>query len=200
MGVQKEAPLPFELGTYDTTGAFAHLLGREYVVEYRGKTAPTSPAPGGRLRKVKLCFNNSGATLLPQRLVQPQLTAGAYGYNVAGYSRLTAERVIGGIDEFLPSAGVPDQAYFWVVVKGPAKLLMPLSQVADIAVGDALVAITAATTGATTAGRVASQDLTGATALLAQQVQNLVGYALSAVSSSSTTNTPILVDLAGPTW
>lgn len=59
--------------------------------------------------------------------------------------------------------------------------------------GTVLVALTAATSGATTAGRVAPQDLTGATAALGLQVQNRLGYALSARTTAQT-NTTILVD------
>lgn len=53
-------------------------------------------------------------------------------------------------------------------------------------VGTILVALTAATSGSTTSGRPAPQDLTGATALLGNQIQNQIGTALSAKTTANT--------------
>ena len=63
---------------------------------------------------------------------------------------------------------------------------------ADVAAGGWVVALTAATSGATTAGRVAPQVLTGATAALAAMVQNRIGRALTAKTTANT-NADMLV-------
>ena len=60
---------------------------------------------------------------------------------------------MGVVDEYLPIAGVAVNDVFWVVVSGPTEVVAALSGTA-VAVGDRLAAITAATSGATTAGRV----------------------------------------------
>lgn len=79
---------------------------------------------------------------------------------------------------------------------GPTLVLNDIASGAGtvIAERDVLVALTAATSQATTAGRVAVQDLTGATALLGNAVQNAFGRALSARTTAET-NSSVLVDL-----
>jgi len=62
-------------------------------------------------------------------------------------------------------------------------------------VNDVIVALTAATSQATTAGRVAPQVLTGATALLGNQVQNRLGRAMSAKTTANTNNS-LLVNIS----
>jgi hypothetical protein len=83
-----------------------------------------------------------------------------------------------------------------VVMEGPAVILTDLAGADNnvLNVGTVVVALTGATSGATTAGRVAPQDLTGATALLADQIQNRIGYALTAKTTANT-NADVLVDV-----
>lgn len=140
--------------------------------------------------------NKAAAAILPKFLVTLQRTAGNYTGCVDGYATTTADDDAYPVDEFLPSAGCPVNDICWVVIEGPAVCVTDLAGGADnlIPVGTRLVALTAATSGATTAGRVKPQDLTGATALLGNEVMNRLGRALSAKTTGQT-NGDVLVDI-----
>jgi hypothetical protein len=146
---------------------------------------------------VMLVRNAAAAALLPGRLVT--WAAGYYKKRVDGYARTDAAVVAGVVDPYLPSAGVRVGDLFWLCLRGPTYCKTPLSAGASnlIPEGTVLVALTGATSGATTSGRVAPQDLTGATAVLGGQLQNKVGVALSAKTTANT-NVDILVDLQLP--
>lgn len=142
-----------------------------------------------------ILVRNVGATaLLPGYAVT--FAAGYRGKRVDGYARTTAVSVAGIVDDQLPSGGVAVGDLFWLMVKGPALLKTSLAGNAEnvIAEGGVLVALTAATSGATTAGRVNAQLLTGATQPLADQIQNRIGVAMSAKTTANT-NANVLVDL-----
>lgn len=191
----RDESLPFERGTVQADG-FAHLLGKTYYhedINYASSAPGAKPRRSGKYVKVMLCKNSSGFALLPKRLGAPSTTAGESGV-IKGYARLTADPGL-PIDEFIPSAGVPDGYYFWCVVAGPAVVLTSLSDLAaDVGVGDRLVAITGATSGATTSGRLSKIDLTGATAVLAAQILNFIGTAMTARTTQNT-NSDLLVDV-----
>lgn len=164
-------------------------------------TGTTTGAKGARTNRPVKCMvvrNVGAAALLPKRLVTFQ-TAGTDGRFIAGrvdgYATTTAAEGY-PVDEYLPSAGVPVNDLFYVVIDGPATVLTDIASGANnvINVGTVLVALTAATSGATTAGRVAPQDLTGATSPLALQVQNRLGRAMSARTTANT-NSDVLVDV-----
>jgi hypothetical protein len=174
----KHESLPFERGQTASTGlatvdatVLDNLEGQEYVVDDvdpadgRHPHRPARP-PAARAQQV------SGIALLPKRLVSFKDRGRVYGSRVDGYADTTAEHSY-PVDEYLPSTGVADSDLFYIVVEGPALVLTDLAGGANnvLNVGDVVVALTAATSGATTAGRVAPQDLTGATALLANQVR-----------------------------
>lgn len=144
-----------------------------------------------------LVRNAGAANLLPGRMVT--WAAGYYKRRVDGYSRLTATVVAGVVDPYGPAAGFRVGDLFWMAFKGPSYLKTDLAGGANnlLPEGTVLVALTGATSGATTAGRVAPQDLTGATAVLGAQLQNKVGVALSARTTANT-NADILVDLQLP--
>ena len=137
--------------------------------------------------------NTSGFTLLPKRLVAWE--AGYEGKRVAGYARTTSERVAGVVDEHLSSAGVRDEDVFWLQVSGPTMCLMPVGATIDVAAGDFMECLTAATTNCTTAGRPRPLPVTSNQTEIKAQILNTIGRAMSAVSSSST-NTNVLVDLS----
>jgi hypothetical protein len=150
-------------------------------------------------RKVRcrIVRNASGIALLPKRVVRFKNTAGNDRVGqVDGYTTTTAADFAGVVDEWLPSAGVPANDLFYIVIEGPTRTLTDIAGDADnvFSVGDVVVALTAATSQATTAGRVGPQDLTGATALLANQVQNRIGTALSAKTTANT-NADLLIDM-----
>lgn len=196
---------PIRRGMVETnSGVYDNILGREFTftdLNYSAsgvKTARTKMAV--RCRVVR---NDSGFTLLPKRLVRFSTTAGEYNQVVDGYVASTNERGY-PVDEFIPSSGVPDGAYFLIVVAGPANILVPIANTefnGSIAVGDVMVALTAATSGATTAGRLNKINITGSsqatdyTAIMFAGL-NMIGRALSASSTNNTAGTAsILVDV-----
>lgn len=189
-----QAP-PFARGNYSGSGEFAYLEGREFYFEDNSPLSGMAASRTGRLIKCRLVRNVAGFALLPKRLVTFSATAGKYGARVDGYCDTTAEHAY-PVDEYLPAAGVPDQCLFYIVVEGPAVVLTDLAGGANnlIALGGNVVGLTGATSGATTSGRVAPIDLTGATALLANQIMNRVGRALTARTTGNT-NADILVDV-----
>ncbi len=119
-----------------------------------------------------------------------------------GHADGPAEMVAGAVDEYLPAAGCADGNMFYICIKGPAVVMT--SPTADatnlIAVNDFLVAMTAATSGATTSGRpfpwtggtfTATQSTDGT---LFNVMQNSIGYALSAKTTGQT-NADVLVEM-----
>lgn len=187
--------LPFAIGT---TPGFTALTdgveweGREFDIldlDY-SVTPPKARAfsNGTETKRVRVVRNNSGIALLPGFLAS--FKSGAYGKRVDGYTTTTAAEGY-PIDEFLPSAGCPDKDLMYITVSGPASVMTSLAANGEdvFSAASVLVALTAATSQATTAGRVSAQDLTGATQLLANQVQNRVGVAISA---STTANTNVM--------
>lgn len=169
-----------------------NLEGMEWV--FQDVDPNTGIARTERPVRCRVVRNTSGINLLPKRIGRFETGAGEYGSRVDGYTRTTAEEGY-PIDEYLPAAGVPNNDLFWIVVEGPAVVLTPLSNMsADADVGGWVVAITAATSGATTAGRAHPQVLTGATTPLAIQVQNRIGRALTQRVTDST-DSDILLDV-----
>jgi hypothetical protein len=141
--------------------------------------------------------NKAADVLLPKRLVTMKATSGAtYIAQVDGYADTTAESPTFPVDEWLPAAGVPVNDLFYVVIEGPATVMTPLEADANnvFSVGTTLVSLTAATSGATTSGRVRPIDLTGATALLGAQIIGRIGRALSAKTTANT-NADMLIDV-----
>lgn len=186
--------LPFEQGaTFYNGGTIdsnnlggTNLEGMEFVVE------DFSPSTGvvrtGMYRRLRIVRNVSGVALLPKMLVRFDTTAGKVGTRVIGYARTTAAEGY-PVDEYLPTAGCPNNDLCYIVIEGPATVITQKAAGAPgvIGVNSWVVASTAAaSTHSTTAGRVEVQDLTGATALLADQVQNRVGRALSAKTTANT--------------
>ena len=100
------------------------------------------------------------------------------------------DEFVGVVDEHLPSGGVAVNDVFWLTVKGPTEVSVALSGT-DVVVGDRLVAIVAATSGATTAGRVT--PMPQATLITTNGAGNnafgVLGYAASA---GATTGTAVL--------
>lgn len=146
------------------------------------KTKPRS----GELVTCRLVRNSSGIALLPKRVVA--YASGYLGKRVDGYTRTTAVWGAGVVDEFLPSAGAQNNDLFWIVTRGNTQVLTDLaaSEQASIAEGGILVALTAATSQATTAGRVAAHTFTLTETPLANMILNHFGRALSANTTGQT--------------
>jgi hypothetical protein len=146
-----------------------------------------------------LVRNVSGFTLLGKRLVS--WAAGYRGKRVAGYCDVTAEEAAGVTDEFLGANGVRNGDLFYIAVAGPSLVKTPLEANGNnvFTEGGILYALTAATSGATTAGRVVQwagtfsvgQTTDGGAANI---IMNRVGRAMSAKTTANT-NADILVDL-----
>lgn len=143
----------------------------------------------GRTTLCRLVRNSSGITLEPKRAVRWE--SGYRGRRVDGYCAATAAECAGIVDDHLPSAGVADDDLFWVMRKGPGLVKTDLAGGANnvIADGNLMVALTAATSGATTAGRVAAGS-----ASTSSHVLNRIGKAMSAKTTANT-NADVLVDL-----
>ena len=145
----------------------------------------------------KLCIltrNVSGITLERRRLVK--WAAGYRNKRVDGYCAVDSEECAGVVDEALSTNGVPNHDLFWLEVKGPCLVKTPLAASAlnVITSGDKLVALTAATSQATTAGRIQSFAATTGTTTALSSILNYIGIAMSSMTTAQT-NTDCLVDL-----
>lgn len=166
--------------TDNSTLGGVNLEGKEYVFEANsqdeGQASPVTNEDTGRSVRVRVVRNKSGVALKPGRLAHYALTD-PYETRVDGYTFALGDRPAGVVDEFLPAAGVPNNDLFYLVVDGPTKVKQLSASASILLLGSVLVP--GAGTSATNddAGRVALQDLTGATATLGNNIQNQVGYA-----------------------
>lgn len=192
--------------TVDTSQDLSNFLGftkvfEDYKWDDRGIK---SNRLGGRQVVCRLVKNASGITLYGKRLAQLDP---ANPNQVLGYANTTGGECY-PIDEFLPATGVPSGDLFWIVIKGPAVVLTPMTgagfATTSIAAGDALGSLTTAgastQTGTTaTAGRVAGFAVAAATTAgqftdLLNFAINWVGKAISARTSGET-NADLLIDV-----
>ena len=167
------------------------IIGKEWVFEDNNPN--TKAVRSNKSVRCRAVRNSSGIALLPRRIAQFSLTAGSFSHEVTGYTTTTAQRGY-LIDEFLPATGVANNDVFWIVIEGPAEGITDLATADTIAIGDKLVALTAATSQATTAGRLDQAVFTGATTPLADQILHYIGHAMSATTSANT-NTALLIDV-----
>lgn len=194
-GLPKLGHTWFEGTTAPTTYAGTVQLEGQ-TQEFRDLPANTAgQAEGvrsGMTVKARFVRNVANIALLPKRVVK--FASGYYGRRVDGYCRLDHEEVAGVVDPYLPTSGVPDDDLFWMICGGPCLIKMPLSNVADVAQGAIMTALTAATSQATTAGRVQPLAGTSNQTNIGSGVANMIGRAMSAVSSTSTLG-EVLVDV-----
>jgi hypothetical protein len=171
------------LGGTDYEGRVGFFVNRAV----RSGTGPNTMRTRGKDEVVAILVRNvSGINLLPGRVCS-YWASGYAGKRVAGYVTTTAARASGVVDEHLPAAGVPTNDMFWLVVKGPTLVRIDIAAAgANISEFDRLVALTAATSQCTTAGRVLTQVATGATGVLAADIQNVIGTALSGRTTADT--------------
>lgn len=180
--------LPFARGetwlngaAYDSTNVpTPNWLGREFVVDVNAPDGQAAGDPSGREVRLRVVQNLSGANLKPGRLVHytPTVSTIPYGTAVDGYCFAVSDHPAGVVDEVLPAAGVPTNDFFYIVIAGPTKFTNQHASAIATAVGSKLVpAATGSSLTDDLAGRVALQDLTGATATLGNNIQHVVGYA-----------------------
>ena len=153
----------------------------------------STPRSGARkvCRRVR---NVSGISLERRRLVKWQ--SGYRNRRVDGYCAIDAEEVAGVVDEAIGSNGVPNHDLFWLEQRGPCLVKPPLAASAlnVVNIGDKLIALTAATSQATTAGRWQPYAATTGTTTAMSSVFNYIGIAMSAATTANT-QTDLLVDL-----
>lgn len=173
---------PFALGQTLGVSSTADGTGWVGVVKQFPDVNPTTGAI--RSNRIKTCVavrNISAVALLPRRVVRfARGTAGTSVFSaVDGYTAVANSEFVGVVDEHLPASGVAVNDVFWVTVDGPSEVSVALSG-ADVAVGDRLAVITAATSGATTAGRVTTSGVGAATTAAGDNSLGVIGYACSA--------------------
>lgn len=204
----------------------ANLIGAEHegkefwFLDYDwSASSGVKPLRSNIPRKLRVVRNVIGYNIPPKRLVVLGIdgtdndSASTYGASSA-YTAIqpttgpTSLTRIGGIariptlsaypvDEFLPAAGVPHGALFYIVVEGPA-MCMNAEAATTIASGGWLPGCTTATTSASTNGTTVGGRLSTAAVLantdLAPNlgIVNVLGRALS---TSATTAASVLVNI-----
>ncbi|SIO37500.1 hypothetical protein SAMN05444166_4196 [Singulisphaera sp. GP187] len=173
-------------GPIDTTDlGGVNYEGMEWTFTDNDPRSTSQSVGSGRSVTARITRNVSGGNLKGGRLARFK-AEDPYESRVDGYTFAVGDRPAGIIDEYLPSAGVPNNDLFWLVIDGPTQFTQLSASAANLVIGDRLVP--GAGTSATNddAGRVAKQDVTGAAATLANNIQNSVGY--SGAVQASTVN------------
>ena len=158
------------------------------VKEFTDVNATTGQVRSNRRKVCIAVRNTSGAALLPKRVVRLAGNGTALFGAADGYASVTNDPFVGVVDEFLPAAGVASNDVFWVTVDGPTEVSVALSG-SDITVRGALSVITAATSGALTAGRVTLSPLSAGTTGSGDNGIGVIGYA---ASTGATTGSAVL--------
>jgi len=135
--------------------------------------------------------NASSENLLPKMLVT--YAAGYQFKRVDGNVAVDDAECAGIVDEHLPAAGVAVGDLFWIVYDGPT-LVKGSLDANTVAAGDMLLGLTAATTNATTSGRVYTYAVTSDTTTMSPRITNKVGWAVSARTAAET-NKDILANI-----
>jgi hypothetical protein len=150
----------------------------------------------GRPVKCRLVRNASAGShnLLPKMLVT--YASGYQFKRVDGNVAVNDAECAGIVDEHLPAAGVVVGDLFWIVYDGPTLVKGSLDSTA-VTAGDILLGLTAATTNATTSGRVYSYVLTSDTTTMSPRILNKVGWAVSGRTDAET-NKDILANIKLP--
>ena len=195
MSKDETPPWPRGFTYYNGTTIDTSNLGG---INYEGKewrTEDTIYGTGGYVT-IRAVRNSGSFNLLPSRLVT--WDTAHVGTRVNGYAAVSYAPSM-PTDELLPSAGVVANDVFYVVMEGPCGILTALDGGSDnvIAAVDPLAAITAATSGATTAGRIATANTSGATTSQRDSLLNVVGRAMSA---ATTANTNLLLAVMAGRW
>jgi hypothetical protein len=178
-----------------TTKAIQGIRKTFKDIDYSSTNVGVKPPRSGGEVQCILVRNSSGIALLPGRTVIWKSTA--QGKEVDGYTHLDAlveQQCAGVVDEFLPTTGVPNNDYFWLVVKGPCLIKKSLDA-NTLAKDTYVVAITAATSQATTAGRIINYVQTSNATVASNQAANKIGIAMS-TSNTTAANILVYVDLA----
>lgn len=173
-------------GTSSSSSTLGKQIGRTFCFDDLDMDNPPNRRSHHQVH-VRLVQNNSGIALLPKRLVI--FEAGTNRTKVDGYANDQDDGAsVVAVDEWLPSTGVPNGEYFYVVCKGPAMLTTSPAANGEnvITEDDIMSALTgAASTVSTTSGRVISTVTTGATGPLAGNILGAFGRAMSAKTTAN---------------
>jgi hypothetical protein len=190
-------------GTISTPVSGDYLGGYNYEgmeFEYEDSQLPNGGYGTGLNVRVRVVRNSTGGPVLPGQLVTLNavqrvldLATVLPGTNADSIARTTASHAFPA-DEFLPTAGVPNGDLFYVVVAGPCLVKSAATGTPTVSVDGKMVGGTMAGTTSVDAGGVVVQDTSGATTALANQIQNAIGRAMSALTSGQT-STPVLVNI-----
>lgn len=176
--------------TYTTSTALEGIKKTFKDLDYSGNTV-MAPRSGGEVTAL-LVRNASGIALTPGRTVVWKTTK--QGRQVDGYTSVDQSEIVAGVvDEWLPSTGVATNDLFWLVIKGPSNVKKALNG-ATVNKDDYVVCTTAATSQATTAGRIGALVSTSNQTFAMSQALNRLGVAMS-TSATTAANVLTYVDL-----
>lgn len=178
------------------------LEGKEWLFE--DINPQTKAYRSGRPVTCRVVRNVSGIALLPSRLVRfanapipSQPYNGVFGGQVDGYVNTAPNSNPNDpnskgfpLDEYLPTAGLQNLDLGWIVVQGPAAVLTDLASLNPVLnVGDRVIGQTAATSQATTAGRIISinGNTTNTTLGAAANAMDFIGYVISGPAFTAST-------------
>lgn len=172
---------PYRLGQTAVSGERENLLGQIGCFTDQDRTATgVFPETSMMLTYALWVKNERGSAALPGEVVIWD-TGSTYGVGRATGANVTSATTAaaGVVDPFLPTAGVADNAHYWLIFRGPCKFLFTTGT--TLAVGDVLLA------GAS--GRVTKYDITSAAA---QANFDRCGRALAAVDTAIASDTKFL--------
>ncbi len=183
------------LGGVDLEGRICTFKDRNTISGIGGQTLRSGTDT------VCMCVRNVGAAALKPKF-STTFASGYHRRRVDGYSTADYANIAGIVDDLLPAAGVPVNDLFWIVIGGPCLWKSPMAGAQFpllVAQNDELFALTAITSGATTAGRfqkwngtfTATQTTDGTAGLIALRA---FARAMSAQTTSQT-NSDLLVDV-----
>lgn len=163
---------PYGRGKTGLSGELTHLYGMRKVFKDIDPAAPMVVRSGDDV-SMRWVMNNSGTTLARRTCVK--FKTGYFGTRIGDVCG-SLDIADGVVDEFIPSAGVPDGYGFWMVEEGPCQFNSTGG--GSLAEGDVLV------TGA--AGEVAKQTAAPSDATAAMlQVNGRVGRVLTATVAAT---------------
>jgi hypothetical protein len=195
----RDESLPWEIGgsfnnqftgVLDTTVyGGTNYEGQEFVV--------LDPAGTGRKVRVRAVKNASAINLLPARLAVFKAIAGKTETQVDGYTFAVGDRPAGVVDPNLPAGGVLPNDWFYLFVEGPCNVITTDAGVVALTAGVTRLVPGAGTNKTSAdAGKVFQQDLTGAAAVLGNNVQNQIGIT-DTTSAANTATIAAVLHLGG---
>lgn len=193
MGAKFE-DLPFPIGQMyhgDGTPALAdapQLEGKEYWVECVNPNSGgvVDPVITGRRKRVRIVRNINATAMIPKRIAKMSLSGSGLEFlsQTDGFADTVGQKGY-PVDEYLPAAGAPQFALYYIVVEGPAT-------VTTAAAGDTTISMSSMVIPSTN-GKVIDQDTTvAAGAATFNQIQGAIGRAVKAINA---TDSDLMIDV-----